>query len=300
MNKFICFILFITLNSCGFYEGGQNNSLVSVDVVSEKLRNREDVQIIDVRTEDEFLHGHIPSARNIWRNELVDTKSPIDGMRLPEKELETLLGQMGLNDKDSIFLYDASGNVDASRLWWLFKLYGFENVALIDGGFIQWRLKGYPVSETRVVYDQSVFTLPGKNNLTLVAEKSDIINSKFEQIIDARSSEEYNGDIMKNGAVRGGHIPGAVQFDYVEMLDGGSFKLKSTEEILALMKQKGLSPEKNTVIYCHSGVRSSMVLFALREILGMENVSNYDGSWIEWSQDESQAVETGNDNHESL
>ena len=197
------------------------------------------------------------------------------------------MSALGINSNDSIYLYDAKGNVDASRLWWMLKLYGFDKVALIDGGFIQWRLKGFPVNEDLEFFEQASFILSDESTLNILASKDEVHFGRFEQIIDARSLEEYKGEIMKNGAVRGGHIPGAVRLDYTEVLDGGSFRFKSKEKMLRLLDSKGLSADKSTVVYCHSGVRSSLVAFVLTEIVGMQHVYNYDGSWIEWSQDES-------------
>ena len=124
-----------------------------------------------------------------------------------------------------------------------------------------------------------------------MADKEQIVANDYQQLIDARSEAEYNGDVMKNGAIRSGHIPGAVLCDYYEIFSSAELTMKSKEELKKLMKRKKLSARDKTIVYCHSGVRSAFVTFALTEIAGMDMVSNYDGSWIEWSSDESLPVE---------
>lgn len=291
MNKVGIYGLFLLLNACTFMSSNEGASLISAEDISAKIKHKTSAQLIDIRPEDEFLHGHIPGAKNVWRNDIQDMTGDIEGMRLPKKDLESLMQGIGISSFDSVYLYDAKGNVDAARLYWMFRLYGFNKVALIDGGYIQWRLKGLAVQEGKYTAQEAPFKFEDLEDANLLASKEDITAGKFEQIVDARSLEEYNGIVTKNGAVRAGHIPGAIRFDYVEMLDGGAFTFKTREAMLELMAQKGLSPDKKTVVYCHSGVRSAMALFVFKEIVGMKDVSNYDGSWIEWSRDETLPAE---------
>lgn len=290
LNRYAFIILFSILSSCSMLEE-KNRSLVEVDEIFNKITSGIEIQLIDVRTEDEYYHSHIPGARNIQRSDMVNKDAEIEGLRIEKEKLEALLSALGINSNDSIYIYDAKGNVDAARLWWLLKLYGHDKVALINGGFIQWRFKNFETTEGFENIEPSFFLFSGKEYVGLLTEKESIANGNFEQIIDARSVEEYSGEITKNGAIRGGHIPAAIRFDYMEMLDGGSFKFKPKEALLQLLEEKGLDPDVSTVTYCHSGVRSALALFALREIAGMKNVTNYDGSWIEWSRDEALPVE---------
>jgi thiosulfate/3-mercaptopyruvate sulfurtransferase len=286
MTKLTTLGLSAILVGCGLLGSNDLAHLVTVEQIAAKMNENATVQLIDVRPEEEFFHGHIPGSKNLWRKDIQDMNNDVEGMRLPKKDLENLLQEIGISSYDSIYIYDAKGNVDAARLHWMLQLYGFEKVALIDGGYIQWRLKSLPIQEGMPSAYKASFKFEGEGEPALLAFKEDIAEGKFEQIIDARSLEEYNGTLTKNGAVRAGHIPGAIRFDYIDMLEGGAFTFKSKERLLEMMAQKGLSPDKNTVVYCHSGVRSAMALFVLKNIAGMEHVSNYDGSWIEWSQDE--------------
>lgn len=290
MNKYILTLLIPFVFSCGMFED-KNRPLVEADEIYKKIKAGIKVQLIDVRTEDEYYHSHIPGARNIQRSEMENKYADIEGLRIEKEKLEDLLSALGINSNDSIYIYDAKGNVDAARLWWILKLYGYDKVALINGGFVQWRMKNFETAEEFENYEPALFVFSGNESPGLLTEKEDIVNGHFEQIIDARSLEEFSGEITKNGAVRGGHIPSAIRFDYLEMLDGGSFKFKSKEALLQLMEEKGLDADVSTVTYCHSGVRSALALFALSEIAGVETISNYDGSWIEWSSDETLPVE---------
>lgn len=282
--------IFALIYSCGLIPVEKNNSLTSAEHVNDKIQNGESLQLIDVRTEYEYLHSHIPGALNIWRDDILKDGNKVDGMAMIKDELKELLSSLGVNHDDTIFLYDSRGNVDASRLWWMLKMYGHDKVALIDGGFIQWRLKGYEVTEGQEYYDPSRFVFLDEEKPEFLVSKSEVMATE-RQLVDTRSLEEFDGTMTKNGAVRAGHIPGAIRFDYVDMLDGGSFMFKSKEQILRLMAGKGISREKGIITYCHSGVRSALALFVFREIVGIEDVSNYDGSWIEWSRDESLPIE---------
>lgn len=264
----------------------KTDSLVSVNLIAHKIEKGEKIQLIDVRTQDEFHHSHIPGARNIWRDDMIDYQADVEGMSMKKKDLAELMSYLGINHVDTLYFYDSRGNVDAARLWWMFKLYGHEKVALIDGGFIQWRLKGYQTKKGPERFKAGKFIFTGEEHPELLATKKEVASGRFEQIIDARSMEEYTGEVTKNGAFRGGHIPNAVRFDYMDMMNGGSFKFKSKEQLRGLLRSKGLSEELPTVTYCHSGVRSAMALFVLTEIVEMDKVANFDGSWIEWSEDE--------------
>ena len=244
------------------------------------------MQIIDMRSEDEFLHGHIPGSRNIWRSDIQDSRAGVMGMRIGKEELKQLMRRFGIDHNDSLYIYDAKGNVEAARLWWLLNLYGYHKTALIDGGYTQWLVNGYKISSGPEFFDRSKFIFEGPEQPEMLAFKKDVMARKSDYLLDNRSEGEYTGKIMKNGAIRGGHIPGAIRLDYFDFMNGGQHTIKSKEEILGLLAQHRVSTEKSIINYCHSGVRSAYVTFVLREIVGMKNVSNYDGSWIEWSDDE--------------
>ena len=281
------------MQACTSWQVSEEAALVSVASVNNSLQEGRHLQIIDVRIADEYLQGHIPSALNVWRNKLEDKEAEIPGMRLPKKQLAELLGRLGINDSDSIYLYDAKGGVDAARLWWMLRLYGYEKTALINGGYIQWRKADYPVADGPGIEVPGNFSFGLEERPEFLTEKADISAGKFKQIIDVRTEGEFSGEVMKNGAIRGGHIPGSVRIDYVEFLDGGEMVFKSKEEILQLLQDRGLDPGASTALYCHRGVRSSLAFFALTQIAGLEEVANYDGSWSEWSADENMPVKTG-------
>ncbi|HAW53361.1 MAG TPA: hypothetical protein DCX54_13705 [Flavobacteriales bacterium] len=291
MNKLIYIAPVIFLMAC-ISGSPPSKSVVNPDNIQSMILNKVPLQIIDVRDSDRFKKGHIYGAVSISRSDLENHSTDIYGMRIEKEDFQSLIQGLGFTDKDSIYLYDAKANSEAARLWWLFKYYGFEKVAIIDGGFLKWRINRFKEEAgdfTRA--PKSEFTLAKENNEELLATKEDISNGVYDQIIDARSVEEYSGDVIKNGAMRPGHIPNAVNFDYWNLIKDNEFTLKNAEEIKSLLMEKGISTDKKTVIYCHSGVRSALMTLALRDLLGLKDVANYDGSWVEWSSDEALPAE---------
>ena len=291
----IC-VLFLSvrvfLTSCTGISEKRSHHLTTVEHIANRLKKKDKVQIVDVRNEEEYFHGHIPGSKNLSLSNLRDNSGEIPGLRPSKSEMEELLSQIGIRDHDSVYIYDANGNMEAVRLWWILQSYGFEKAVLIDGGFIQWRAKGMPVQEGMVIGEHGDFRIEANDNNDLLAMKFELIEESYEQIIDARSEQEFNGAMTKNGAVRSGHIPGAIRLEGYELLNGGQFTFKSKETILDIMKNKGLDREKSTVVYSHSGVRSSFICFVLTEIVGMKEVANYDGGWIEWSLEEELPIVT--------
>lgn len=289
MNRVVTVILSILLiSSCDFQS--EKRSLVSVSEIDDLLNSDRVLQIIDVRPYEEYLTGHIPSAVQVWRSDIENHRAEIEGMRIEKREFEILLGKMGISDKDSVYIYDAKGNVDAARLWWLLRYYGFEKVALIDGGLIQWQMEGYQKSEGGSVVNPAHFRFPVEPPTNLLATKEDIQSEDFDHLIDARTEKEFSGELIKNGALRPGHILESIHLNYGEFIAGGSLKIRPKDEVLTILANRGICAGDKVITYCHSGVRSAFTTFVMREVAGFENVLNYDGSWIEWSRDESLPV----------
>ncbi|MEQ9065030.1 MAG: sulfurtransferase [Vicingaceae bacterium] len=290
MNRMLLVLATVFLAACGSPKV-ERRALIDVGEMAGMIESGSLPQIIDVRLEEAFVQGHIPGAVHLWRSDMENRLHELPGMRIEKDHLEQLLSRLGLFDHDSLFLYDAKGNVDAARLWWILRYYGFEKVALIDGGLTKWRMEGLPEEVGEMREKAGKFSFKNKLQDALLATKNDIHSGKYDQIIDARSEEEYNGRVMKNGAIRSGHIPGAVLCDYYQYFSSSDMTIKNKDEVLEMLTQKGLSADKNTAVYCHSGVRSAFTSFVLTEIAGWQDVANYDGSWIEWSSDEDLPIE---------
>lgn len=248
--------------------------------------SNENIFLVDHRKPEVYGQGHIPGSVNIWRPDIQDSSYPFGGMRASKKQLEELLGRLGASTGDTIIVYDDKGGVDALRLIWLMKYYGYETCCLLDGGTNAWQAAGYEFTKEVTDPEASVFRLPGSEEGTLLAKKEEVLaalSSPSHLIIDARSTEEFSGKRQKKGAYRAGHIPGAKMIDFYHNIDYSTMKIKPASELKAFYESQGISKDKEIMVYCQSGVRSAQTSFVLRELLKYEKVKNYDGSWIEWS-----------------
>lgn len=276
----------LLLNACSTKpEVTDLNSLMEIQTLEQLKEKGENVILIDVRPESEFTKGHIPGAVNVWRTELDNADYPYGGMAPLASDLAKVLGNKGVSDKMKLVLYDEKGGVEAARLWWLLKRYGFTNTHILNGGLQVWP------GELEKGLNESFeveFAL-GKKENTDVNVTYEQFESMRQQpgvkVIDCRSDAEYSGQEMKNGAFMAGHVPGAVHFDYSQNInyDPDAAMRLHNQNTLKDKYSSIVAPEDTVLIYCHSGVRSSHTYFVLTELLGYPHVYNYDGSWIEWS-----------------
>lgn len=262
--------------------------LISLEDFQERWADSAGVVVLDVRREDDYNEGHIPNAQQLWRTDIESDDQPYGGMAIGATGLENLLRTKGVNSNSHLILYDGVGGCDAARLWWLLECYGFSNVSLLDGGWQAWqhhRLHaesggGQPVAA-------GDFRFADARDTALAVGYAQIVEwlaSDSVVFLDTRSEDEYNGQLVKEGAVYGGHIPGSIHYDWGNAVDmAGDYRLKPISEIQEQLQSIGATPEYHIVAYCHSGVRAAHTTYVLRELLGYPHVSNYDGSWIEWS-----------------
>ncbi|NNG09099.1 MAG: sulfurtransferase, partial [Arenibacter sp.] len=249
----------------------------------------EDLVFIDFRKPAVYTEGHIPDALNIWRTDIQDNSLPVKGIRSSKKALESFLGSLGIRNNQKLVIYDDRGSPDAARLWWLLRLYGFEEAHLLNGGLHAWETAGGVVDTLSSDKPAAEFAFTGNSNSSMVIDKDRLLQwlhaeEKSIFIVDARTKEEYEGASLKDGALRPGHIPGSIHIDWAEAIDyKGTKKFKGVEDLKTIYNKIGATALDTIVVYCHSGVRSSHTTFVLTELLGYKNVMNYDGSWIEWS-----------------
>lgn len=276
----------LVLSSCSEREAGRDvKGLVSAQQLQSLLDANAAVQLIDVRPEADFLTGHLPGAINIWRTDIQRTDTAYNGLRIPLRELEVVLGDKGVAPDHRLILYDAKGCVDAARLWWLLRCYGHDEVALLDGGLTAW---DGALSKSQVSLPKQHFVFEDSSRSNWIVDYPDferLRQSSGVVLIDSRSDPEFAGEEQKKGAFMAGHVPGAVQYDYVHALDysaEGQQRFKASDALRAAYADLA-SASDTVIVYCHSGVRSSHTLFVLTELLGYSHVKNYDGSWVEWS-----------------
>jgi thiosulfate/3-mercaptopyruvate sulfurtransferase len=231
-----------------------------------------------------YREGHIPGAIDFnWTTQLQD---PVRRDILSKEAMEELLSRHGIKETDTIILYGDNNNWFAAYAYWLLKVYGHQQVRLMDGGRKKWLLENRPVTTEVPAYAPSTYRAKTPD-LSLRARQVDVLTGLGQlALVDVRSPQEFTGEViappgMTETAQRGGHIPTAVSVPWaMAVQEDGSFKPEA--ELKALYESKGITSDRDVVAYCRIGERSSHTWFVLREILGYENVRNYDGSWTEW------------------
>ena len=262
-------------------------ALVSTDWLEQHLED-DKVVVVEVDEDiDAYEKGHIPNAIAInWESELHD---------LPRREfisseqLAKLLGEKGISSDHTIVLYSGNNNWFASYAYWLFKYRGVENVKLLNGGRKKWELESRLLTQDVPEKPSASFSI-GAEKPEFRAFREEVIQrakSRDGAWVDVRSPEEFRGELLapphlpQEQAQVPGHIPGAANVTWSKTVnEDGTFK--SPEELTALYEAEGITPDKDVVTYCRIGERSSHSWFVLKELLGFQNVRNYDGSWTEY------------------
>jgi len=263
----------------------RSDVLVSADWVEENL-NAPGVVIVEV-DEDTSAYdtGHIEGAVKIdWKQDLQDQ---VRRDFVNREQFSDLLSARGISNDDTVVLYGGNNNWFAAYAYWYFKLYGHQDVKLLDGGRKKWELDGRPLSRDAVSRPAASYKA-GEQDLSIRAFRDDAINAiGVKNLVDVRSPDEFSGKILapahlpQEQSQRPGHIPGALNVPWSKAAnEDGTFR--SDTELAELYKDAGLDGEKETIAYCRIGERSSHTWFVLQELLGHKNVKNYDGSWTEY------------------
>ena len=229
--------------------------------------------------------GHIAGAVKLdWRQDLQD---PVIRDFVDAEQFLKLLSDRGIANDDTVILYGGNNNWFAAYAYWYFKLYGHDNVKLLDGGRKKWELDGRPLSTDTVQRNTTSYTAKEPNN-KIRAFRDEVIKAiGVKNLVDVRSPDEFSGKILapahlpQEQSQRPGHIPGAINVPWSKAAnEDGTFK--SDEDLRKLYTEEGLNDSRETIAYCRIGERSSHTWFVLRELLRHGNVKNYDGSWTEY------------------
>lgn len=263
--------------------------LVSTDWVQQHLGDPT-VRIAE-SNEDSLLYSsnHIPGAVEIdWTRDLND---PIRRDYLRRAAFENLMRRIGANRHTTIVLYGDKNNWWATYAFWVLQLFGHTNARIMDGGRLKWIKENRPLSREIPKYQPSSYQAPERDDATFRAFRDQVLQhlERKGPLVDVRSPEEFRGerlhmpDYPNEGALRGGHIPGALSIPWARAVNTEDGTFKDAAELRRIyMEENKLRPDDDVVAYCRIGERSSHTWFVLRYLLGFSKVRNYDGSWTEW------------------
>jgi thiosulfate/3-mercaptopyruvate sulfurtransferase len=263
----------------------RNDVLVSADWAQEHI-GAPGIVFVEVDEDTSaYDKGHIEGAVKLdWKTDLQD---PLRRDFVDREQFQELLSAKGISNDDTVVLYGGNNNWFAAYAYWYFKLYGHSDVKLIDGGRKKWELDSRPLSSEPVSRPATQYQAEDQDK-DIRAFRDEVVDAIGQKnLVDVRSPDEFSGKLVapahlpQEGAQRPGHIPTAVNVPWSKAAnEDGTFK--SDEELAKLYAEAGLDTGKDTIAYCRIGERSSHTWFVLRELLGHQNVKNYDGSWTEY------------------
>jgi thiosulfate/3-mercaptopyruvate sulfurtransferase len=261
--------------------------LVNTEWLAEHLED-DGIVVAEVdENPDLYDEGHIPGAIKLhWRDDLQD---PVERDLVEKEAFERLLGERGISNETAVVLYGDKNNWFAAYAYWYLKIYGHEDVRILDGGRQKWMDERRELTAEAPSPEQKQYTAKERDETIRIfrdAVREEIATGE-KALVDVRSPQEFSGELIsppgyeQEGAQRAGHIPTAQSIPWaLAVRDDGTFK--PAQELRALYEAKGVTPDKQVTAYCRIGERSAHTWFVLRELLGYETVKNYDGSWTEW------------------
>jgi thiosulfate/3-mercaptopyruvate sulfurtransferase len=262
--------------------------LVTTEWLADRLGGADGVVVAEVdENPDLYDEGHIPGAVKLhWREDLQD---PVERDIVDRATFERLLGERGIGNDTTVVLYGDKNNWFAAYAYWYLKIYGHADVRILDGGRQKWIDEGRELTTEAPSVTPTSYSAQEPDE-TIRARRDavrQVIDADGNVLVDVRSPQEFSGELIaapgyeQEGAQRGGHIPSAKSIPWAQAVrDDGTFK--SADELRSLYEGKGVTGDQVVTAYCRIGERSAHTWFVLRELLGYDNVRNYDGSWTEW------------------
>ena len=267
----------------------QEEVLVSTQWVADNLHRTDKVRIVE-SNEDVLLYGtgHIPNAVHIdW---VADLNDAIRRDYLNEEQFAALMGRAGISNDTTVVFYGDKNNWWATYAFWVFKLFGHQDCRIMNGGRLKWIAEGRELVKNKPSFPATTYKPAARTDYKIRAFRDQVLAhvQAGQPLVDVRSPQEFRGELLhmpgspQEGALRGGHIKGAVSVPWSRAVaEDGTFK--TADELRGIYEgEQGLSQEKNVIAYCRIGERRSHTWFVLTYLLGYANVRNYDGSWTEW------------------
>jgi thiosulfate/3-mercaptopyruvate sulfurtransferase len=243
---------------------------------------------------EEYRSAHIPGAIHFDLDEIADRDTDLPHMLPSPAEFAAHMRRLGIGDGMRIVVYDGMGLFSAPRVWWTFRVFGADQVFILDGGFTKWRAEGRPVESGTVARPPAEFTPRFDRDRVADAERVEqMLASGHAQVVDARSPERFRGEAPEpRPGLRSGHIPGSRNVPHSSLVDGGS--LAAPDRIRDALEAAGVDADRPVVTSCGSGVTAAIVWLAL-ESIGRPPHALYDGSWADWGAREDKPVATGSE-----
>ena len=242
----------------------------------------------------DYERGHIPGAVFFDIDDIAEPGTSLPHMIPPPELFGRKIGALGIGDDDRVVVYDGAGLSSAGRAWWMLRLFGHHDVAVLDGGLPKWRAEGRPLETAAPSPPQRRFT--ARFDPALVRDKRALIENlatRREQVVDARAAGRFDGTAPEaRPGLRGGHIPGSRNLPYERVTDPHTRQLRNAEELSQLFRDAGVALDRPIVTSCGSGVTACALAFALH-LIGHPGAAVYDGSWSEWGLPGDTPIETG-------
>ncbi len=266
-----------------------SNVLVSTDWVAEHLKDP-NVRIIE-SNEDPLLYpsGHIPGAVQVdWEKDLNDQ---LKRDYLNKAQFDRLMSKIGVTPETTVVLYGDKNNWWACYSYWVFQLFNHGNAKIMDGGRLKWEKEKREFTRDVPQYPKTKYEASERDDSVIRAFRDQVLQhvKNSHKLVDVRSPQEYSGerlhmpDYPNEGALRGGHIPGAKNIPWAKAINPDDGTFKTADELKSIYeKDNGLKPDDEVIAYCRIGERSSHTWFVLKNLLGFQKIRNYDGSWTEW------------------
>ena len=277
------------------------DALVSTEWLAAHLE-APDVRVVDasrpLSAEDRDARAayearHIPGAVFFDIDEIADSENPLPHMLPSPEKFASLVSRLGLGDGHRIIAYDSAGLYSAGRAWWMFRVFGHDDIAVLDGGLPKWLREGRPTESGKPMPGERKFT--SSMNTLLVRDLDHMkenLESRREQVLDSRPAGRFAGtEPEPRPGLRSGHIPGSLNLPYTDILDPDTGTLRSADELHARVTEAGIDLDKPVITTCGTGVTAAALALALY-LLGHGDAAVYDGSWTEWGGRDDTPVET--------